>query len=673
MEQLLQERSALRLARGWARADTILQRLEGLGVAVDDKERSWGAGPKPARQQQKRGRTPTTQPAAASGAAAGSANAAAGGGAGGVPCGMCGRLFPSRNLVFKHLRDGGTTGCGASVVEQGGLEPSPGEQAKAARPARRARQQRPGQTARHATAESCLWFGDLPLPWTRTAGKHRRLIALLYQHTPRGVPQPWLKKVVRKGYREGKSDGGAYLGYAIVAFRDKAEAQAVLPAMDGLQITPEGVFRTKPRNAAGGDDSTGGDGQTDGDRPTGSGAESEGQPNDDLPRFTLKVRPCEHGDTAAAVLPAGLSADAAGKDPPAIEQLRPLPEEELTRRLVLLSEAAGIADLGDAAADGKQTLASVVSASQAVQSRGTSRQELRSVGQLVPSDLLQRLETELSSLRWPAKNQRAGLSSERYLVLPTNVSSDAYGDLRALCKELMQWAAPEYHYSGIAVTKNFVASPHIDDRDVAHQFCLSLGQFTHVRQNQPATFLSALCPTKPRRTRSLTPALLPPTVLRAVVLMWHNRVGSCVSTPAPRRQPRPMRRRGHCTSWRRRTASQKSTAGTCTGCGHTQGATATRWCFTTWAHTQPRPSSLNAGEVSERLLASADRPPARGGDIAGGGRGVAAGRGRGHRWRMKVHTSFAHGGQGSTSRVLVGRGVGCACKGREDGKMALQL
>ena len=42
--------------------------------------------------------------------------------------------------------------------------------------------------------------------------------------------------------------------------------------------------------------------------------------------------------------------------------------------------------------------------------------------------------------------------------------------------------------TGIAVTKNFVASPHIDDRDVSHQFCVSLGSFTEVRSRERAGY-----------------------------------------------------------------------------------------------------------------------------------------------------------------------------------------
>lgn len=55
------------------------------------------------------------------------------------------------------------------------------------------------------------------------------------------------------------------------------------------------------------------------------------------------------------------------------------------------------------------------------------------------------------------------LTSERYLVLPTNVSNDRfYNDLRQACRALIDFADPDYYNSGIAVTKNFVASPHID-------------------------------------------------------------------------------------------------------------------------------------------------------------------------------------------------------------------
>ena len=70
------------------------------------------------------------------------------------------------------------------------------------------------------------------------------------------------------------------------------------------------------------------------------------------------------------------------------------------------------------------------------------------------------------------------MTSDNYLVLQTNVANDRfYSDLRMGCRELMDWADPDYYYSGIAVTKNFVSSAHIDDRDQSFQYAVSLGDF----------------------------------------------------------------------------------------------------------------------------------------------------------------------------------------------------
>jgi hypothetical protein len=41
----------------------------------------------------------------------------------------------------------------------------------------------------------------------------------------------------------------------------------------------------------------------------------------------------------------------------------------------------------------------------------------------------------------------------------------------------MAWADPNYHFSAIAVTKNFVGSPHIDKYDITYQHAISLGEF----------------------------------------------------------------------------------------------------------------------------------------------------------------------------------------------------
>ena len=55
--------------------------------------------------------------------------------------------------------------------------------------------------------------------------------------------------------------------------------------------------------------------------------------------------------------------------------------------------------------------------------------------------------------------------------------ADAYGALRQMCSTLMQFVEPSFHYSAVAVTQNFIGSPHIDECDRSFQFAVSLGEF----------------------------------------------------------------------------------------------------------------------------------------------------------------------------------------------------
>jgi hypothetical protein len=54
-----------------------------------------------------------------------------------------------------------------------------------------------------------------------------------------------------------------------------------------------------------------------------------------------------------------------------------------------------------------------------------------------------------------------------------------YQALFRLCLELLGWADPWYQrrFIAIAVTKNFVGSPHIDSGDISYQYAISLGSF----------------------------------------------------------------------------------------------------------------------------------------------------------------------------------------------------
>ena len=130
-----------------------------------------------------------------------------------IRCKICGQVFKSRNLMFKHMRDPGS-GCGNTIFATNQKLPTAPsiekklEKKKKAKLAKMTSTVKPrvrartGKTAQHANSSSTVWIGDIPLPWTRIGGQHKRLRALIRQYLPRDVPQPWIKIVVRKGYRK---------------------------------------------------------------------------------------------------------------------------------------------------------------------------------------------------------------------------------------------------------------------------------------------------------------------------------------------------------------------------------------------------------------------------------------------------------------------------------------
>jgi len=429
--RLLEERHSYRMERKWRDADSLYKKIVKMGIVIDDKNKTWALSsplivePDP--------------------------------GPDGVACEFCGRRFRSRNLVFRHLRDPKQQ-CGQLVIDEGGISQPPStalQQRKVASQTRVGTQ----AAARHAPAEACLWFGDIPASW----GIPSRLKQLLYKYTPRGVPQPWLKKVVRKNYKDQHT--GKHLGYAIVCYRDGAEASSMLLAMDGLRASADEVFPADQLRAGGRAADLAGD------------------------NFVLKVRTANNGDSAPAKTLVQ-SQIVPGLDPPLEEQLRPLPINELVRRVSLMQAMQSLQPAGEEGtlSDSEQDCSLVVNAVAPTHcdalAAATSaytrmpRPERHVQGRCVPEYMTDRLLTELQSLRWPAKNQRPLLSSDRYLVLLSSTADDCYGTLRQMCSDLMEWADPNYYYSAIAVTKNFVSSPHIDDLDRSYGYALALGDFS---------------------------------------------------------------------------------------------------------------------------------------------------------------------------------------------------
>jgi hypothetical protein len=449
-------------------------------------------------------------------------------------CQFCGISFTSRNLMFKHLRTStkgknsneGFTSCATHIVQtfQETIPIAPStmkkqqkkialEQMKLIR-----RRNKTGKTVQHV--QHALWMGDLPLGWTRHGNNYQRLRMLLRAHLPRHMVQPpWIKVVIRKAYRSkvdntvaavvvdpdptlgtststtstttttnssNNHNNRPYLGYAIVVFRDKEECDIVVQELDGRDISLDSVFSKDDiiRN-------------TDFQSFVDSGI---------LP-FRIHVRHVEPSRTPlakptdtivaqATTLSHDLPAGPAGQDPPLIDRLRPLSTEVLydrIERLVGPREASSIFQQSTLI-QSTATTTTMESAEIALSLRNehdqalecavhayasTSPLEIHHEGRLIPDTIRDQLWTLLRNLRWAVPNHRSGLTAERYLVLLSNVTNDPfYSDLRAACAALMQWTDPSYYYSGIAITKNFIASPHIDDRDQTFQYAVSLGNFT---------------------------------------------------------------------------------------------------------------------------------------------------------------------------------------------------
>ena len=386
VSSLLEERHTFRVRREWEDADLIFRKLVAMGVLIDDKKKVWNLGSTPKEVKQ-----PTEL--------------------GQFVCETCSQRFMSRNQLFKHLRNPGP----CSLTEKG----NPVTSSRSSKTSNKKPREGPnGRAARHADANACLWLGDLPHGWAHP----RRVAQLLYRYTPRGVEHAWVKKVVKRQYRD---KSGRSLGYAILCYRDVEEATLVRKALDGLQVSLQETL-------------------------VGNSDQHEALEKS----FVIRVHQVEHGDSSNQPeqhrqLPL---------DPPLLEQLRPLPLSELQKRV-----ASKLED--------REKLLELVAA------KLESPRKTRFLkGVALPSYLSLRLVTELQRLRWPAKNHRPCLTSDRYLVLHRN-AKDSYEQLRSLCSELMNWADPSFHYSGIAVTKNFVASPHIDEQDKSFQFAVSLGDF----------------------------------------------------------------------------------------------------------------------------------------------------------------------------------------------------
>ena len=409
-------------------------------------------------------------------------------------CLMCGHPFPSRNKLFRHYNDANEA-CGAWCASHGGVASAAelvnagklerptfdppdfaeksGKFAKKSGAERRGgKQRRRGDAAtedanRRVASDAELWVGGLH-------GEHaypRALKRLVHAAIPgsSGIDQPIVRLVVRKGWREKGT--GRWIGYGFVRFRDAEEANAALPHVDGacpaegvslvanFAATPKHLTasrvlsRVKSDSAFESDADGSAYGSACGDSDADAGADADDvDADDDDGRMTP------------------------GRDPSHLAVARAWPKRTLAAR----ARAAGLpsvdAYLG-AVADGSNHPRSA---------ELTSRTARFVRGARVPRPLLANLRGALDAARWPPVSHRPKVDSERYLVLRRDVLGandprsdvvDPYAELKNAANAVLRWADPTFEYDHLAITRNFVGSPHVDGEDKSHQYALALGDY----------------------------------------------------------------------------------------------------------------------------------------------------------------------------------------------------
>jgi hypothetical protein len=131
---------------------------------------------------------------------------------------------------------------------------------------------------------------------------------------------------------------------------------------------------------------------------------------------------------------------------------------------------------------------------------GPDRKLVRSLGKPVPDNILKKVQRELESWsdRYDKFQERPMIKASKYMILrsPTEAeekmiqlgSRRAHSAIRKYQQNLTLWEAAKEamasvdkefadQFTGLAVTKNFVGSPHIDTTNIGPFYGLSIGDF----------------------------------------------------------------------------------------------------------------------------------------------------------------------------------------------------
>ncbi|KOO23201.1 hypothetical protein Ctob_002887 [Chrysochromulina tobinii] len=160
----------------------------------------------------------------------------------------------------------------------------------------------------------------------------------------------------------------------------------------------------------------------------------------------------------------------------------------------LLGEASSTAALGEAASTaadeppGMPTLEqqleplTISQARVRLQRFGCGSNDLAAAEARAQQHVLTPLLTELRGTKWPLKKGR-NVDAAHYLVLGVPAPNVAprllgrYARLWELATKALWSLAPAFEPTSIAVTHNFVGSPHVDVGDTCAQYCFSCGDF----------------------------------------------------------------------------------------------------------------------------------------------------------------------------------------------------
>lgn len=296
-------------------------------------------------------------------------------------------------------------------------------------------------------AASLLRLGGIP----RELASLKSVTRILRQTIPRHVQNPFLLRLYPKAYKDKAT--GKSMGFAILVCDTKKDGDDLIEALNGKTLAEGFVADLSHRDFA--------------SVPRNPHLRSS---NDDS---SHREEPWD------------------GLDPPLRDQMKPLSLSQIRAR---------VGCEADSTLDWKAANEKLL-----CQWKDNPRPRITFEGAPVLESLLTEVRELLLSTVWPGCSFRGSVNAENYIVLKIDKekkndsqndtsctdkdglteqddlrsirADDRYEKLKKSALEILRWADPDYPVSAIALTKNFVGSPHCDSRDTRYQYAISVGDF----------------------------------------------------------------------------------------------------------------------------------------------------------------------------------------------------